>query len=365
MSNVGFSADQLSHYASMVLDYHIRGPQFEIGIQEKPLLSCYESNAKPFTGGKEAITVPLRFDRGAGGVDDGVTGFSSDDPVGFFTPTGGVRASYIWREHHIGYTLTETELKQQGILIGDEFGSAGKPKARALEVLSPILESANVAFTERYAETMNSIMWDDGTSDTSALHGHRAFIRDIPTIGSVGGLSAVTHTKWRNRARTAAFFGDASFDADWGGTKITSAVANGGALLQVMQKEFRLLRKYGGKPNKFYAGSDFIDAMETEIRANGSYSDIGFTAKQDGAVGEMMFKGVPVVFDPTLDDLGRAKFAYVWDSSKLWLSPLEGDWKRVRNPARPYNKFVVHKSLVCTGQIVCKQRDCSGVYEIN
>jgi phosphoglycolate phosphatase-like HAD superfamily hydrolase len=40
-------------------------------------------------------------------------------------------------------------------------------------------------------------------------------------------------------------------------------------------------------------------------------------------MGDMYFKGVPIYYDPTLDDLGRSKFAYIWDSSDIYLYALE------------------------------------------
>lgn len=365
MSQEGFSAAQIAHYSNITLDYFIRSELWEQGIQQKPLLAKMEATKKPFAAAKEKISYPMRFDRGAGGTDDGVTGYSHDDTVDFYNPGNALRAEYIWREHHLGITMTETELKQQGILVDESFANVKRNSGdRGLVVLTDLLDAANVDVAEQYAETMNALMWDDGTTDTSALAGMRSMILDIPTLGTVGGLSAVTYDRWRNRARTAAFAGDGSFDAAHGGGAVTSAPTNGGVLLQVLQQEFRQLRRYGGKPDCFFAGSDFIDAMETEIRANGNYSDIGFTKNQDGAVGEMMFKGVKVVYDPTLDDLSRSKYAYIWDSNHIHLRNLQGDWKRVRQRNQPYNQFVLHRSLVCTGQMCCKQRDSSLVIEI-
>ncbi|MDG3089230.1 phage major capsid protein [Vibrio hannami] len=186
----------------------------------------------------------------------------------------------------------------------------------------------------------------------------------MPTLGTCGGVSNVTYPRWRNYAFTAAFNGAASFDANFGGNRITASATNGGALLTQLQTLWRQLRRFGGRPDCFMAGSDFIEAMEMEIRANGNYSDTGFTKAQDGSMGEMYFKKVPVVYDPTLDDLGRSKYAYIWDSSDIMLKPLEGDWKRRRTPQRPYNQFVFHQSLLCTGQMVARRRNSSAVLEI-
>lgn len=366
MSMEGFSAQQITHALATGLDHYVRGPLFNSGIQEKPTLAKFENSAKTFSGGNENISIGVKFDTGADGVNDGVTGFSHTDTVNFYNPGKGLRANYVWREHHIGMTLSETELKRQGILVGDEFAPLKRGRGdRGLEILANVADEAIADFSEQYAKTMNTLIWGDGTADTSALHGLRSFILDIPTIGTAGGLANASYPKWRNRAYTAAFAAHASYDATYGGNKITSAATNGGVLLQTLQAEWRQLRRYGGKPDTFVAGSDFIEAMELEMRANGNYSDTGFNRKQDGSMGEMYFKGVKVEYDPTLDDLSRAKFAYIWDSSDIYLYALEGDWRRQRTPARPYNEFTFHQSLLCTGQMVARRRNSALVVEIN
>lgn len=365
MSMEGFSAGQIAHYQAIGLDHYVRGKLFQQSIQEKPLLAKMESGVKTFPGGNENISIGVKMTNGAGGTNDGVTGFSHTDTVNFYNPTNGLRAEYVWREHHIGMTLSETEMKRHGIIVDDAFANKVRRKGdRGLHILSNLMDEALADFSEQYSDTMNTLMWGDGTADASALHGLRAFILDIPTLGTVGGLSNVTYGPWRNRARTAAFAGDGSFDAAYGGNRVTSAATNGGVLCQALQYEYRQLRRYGGRPDCFFAGSDFIDALETEMRANGYYSDSGFTGGGDLSVGEMKFKGMNVVYDPTLDDLSRSKYAYIWDSKDIYLQALEGDWKRQRTPARPYNSFVFYQSLLCTGQMVAKRRNSALVIEI-
>ena len=365
MSMEGFSAAQISHAQATGLDHYIRGPLFNSGIQEKPLVAKFESKAKTFPGGNENISIGVKFKTGNNGVNDKLSGFSHTDQVGFYNPANGLRANYVWREHHIGMTMSETELKRHGILVTDSPRKIPKSGSdRGMHILANVLDEANADYAEQYADTLNDLLWGDGSADPSALHGIRSFIHDIPTIGTVGGLSAITYPKWRNYAFTAAFNGDASFDADYGGNAITASAANGGALLTQLQKLWRMLRRYGAKPDSIHAGSEFIDAMEMEIRANGNYSDTGFTQKQDGSMGEMFFKRVPVIYDPTLDDLGRSKFAYIWDSADIRLYTLEGDWKRRRTPERPYDQFVFHQSILCTGQMVSHRRNGSAVVSI-
>ena len=60
------------------------------------------------------------------------------------------------------------------------------------------------------------------------------------------------------------------------------------------------------------AGSDFIDEVTKERRANGFYSMTGFSGTQDMSVGDMTLPrgGAKLQYDPTLDDLGFSKRLY-------------------------------------------------------
>jgi hypothetical protein len=145
---------------------------------------------------------------------------------------------------------------------------------------------------------------------------------------------------------------------------VTSSPANGGALIQTLQIEKRQLVRFGGNPTKFLAGSDFIGAMEIEMRANGYYSQNGFRGKQDGAMGNLSFDGVDIEYDPTLDDLGLQKRAYWYDPKHIYLMKMSNEWRRQHSPARPPNQFVLYRSLTCTGQVVAQQCNSALVIDI-
>jgi hypothetical protein len=65
----------------------------------------------------------------------------------------------------------------------------------------------------------------------------------------------------------------------------------------------------------------------------------------DGAMGDPEWRQ-PIVYDPTLDDLGLSKRAYVIDMSKTGLRLLYMDGQRMKkhNPARPYDRYVMYKA---------------------
>jgi len=361
---MAFQAAELTSIANAALDYYFdRGKLYLQDIQAKPLLDCIWGKKKTFPGGKGNISVGIKGDHGTdasgGGGSDTVTGYTHDDTVTFYTPANIKRANYPWREHHLGLQITHTELKIDGISVVDTNGAKTATHSRAEETrLASLLEDKLEDLTVQWQRGMNNLLWDDGTTDAAALAGIQALVTDNPTAGVVGGIDRATAVFWRNRAATAAH------GVAGGQGVITSAAANGGALLTFLQNEWRQLRRYGGKIDKILAGSDFIQAMETEIRANGNYSLTGFTGKQDGAMGEMEFKGVKVMYDPSLDDLSLSKRAYFIDSRRIFLDMIEGETMHHHTPSRPAEKFVLYRSITNTGQLVMTQANCHGVYDI-
>jgi len=369
-----FTAAELSNVANAALDYYFNRPNvYAQTIQDKPLLAMMESSAKSFPGGKGDISIAVQGVYGDGSGNDVIAGYTHDDTVEFYTEANIARAAYPWREHHLGLELTHTELKIDGISVVDTTTNSGTSnhseaeKTRLVALMSNKMES----FSELHSRQMNALLWGDGTADAKALAGLQSILTPNPGVGVVGGIDrgAASNANgwWRNRARTAAMATAISSDstlAAWGGGAVTAAAANGGALLAALEAEYRHLTKYGGRPTAFLCGSDFIDAYQLEIRANGSYSQNGFTGTQDGSFGAARFKGMTMKYDPTMDDLGLAKRAYLFDPKDIFLMKMQGEWKRQHTPARPANQFVMQKSMTSTGQIIAKRCNSALVIDI-
>lgn len=360
----------LDNIANGALDYYLnKGDAFQQAIQQRPLVAAMDKSAKQFPGGKGDISLAVQGAYGAGGTNDSLVGFTGDDTVNFFNPTNLARLAYTWREHHIGISVTYTELKHDGISVTNEQGATSEHSGRDVTVLVNMWENKLFDFGERTAQSLNGLYWGDGTADAKAMHGLRHFLVPNPSTGTVGGKNRATaaNAYIRNRARTAAFgtaVGATPALAAHGGGAVTSSPTNGGALWQMLQVEKRQLTRYGGNPTKFLAGSDFIGALEVEMRANGYYRQNGFKGGQDGAMGPVLFDGVTVEYDPTLDDLGLAKRGYWFDPRHIYLMKMTGEWKKVHNPARPENKFALYRSVTYTGQMVGQQLNSGLVIDI-
>lgn len=351
-----FTVAELDNIANSALDYFLnRGEYWNQAIQKKPFVAAMERGSKTFPGGKGNISVAVKGAYGAAGVNDQLQGYTHDDTVTFYNPANMKRASYPWREMHLGIAVTHTELKIDGLSVTDTTTGSGVSShtGREMTALVNLWQTKLEDLAEQYAVSLNRLLWGDGTSDPKALAGIRALVTTTPTTGTVGGIDRATATWWRNRAAV-------------GGSAITSNPANGGALLQFLQAEYRQLTRYGGSPNIAFAGSDFIGALETETRANGLYSMSGFGGTQNVAAmgGFVLPGGAKVQYDPTLDDNGTPKRMYWLDTDSIFLEKMEDEWKRTHMPARPENKFVLYRSITCTGQLVARQLNSSGIYDI-
>jgi len=367
---MAFSTAELDNIANAALDFYLnKGDVFQQSLQSRPLVALMEGSAKTFPGGKGKISLAIQSAFGNSGTNDSLKGYTHDDQVEFYNPANIKRAEYTWREMHIGIEVTHTELKEDGISVSED-GNTSNHSGREQTALVNLWENKLFDFGERYARSLNTLLWGDGSSDAKAIAGLRALIVPNPATGTVGAIdrSVAANAYWRNRARTAAYAaavtGDPTVDGH-GGDKVTASATNGGALWTVLQSEQRQLRKFGGMPNKFLAGSDFIGALEMEMRANGYYSQNGFKGSRDGAMGPVLFDGTVIEYDPTLDDLSLAKRGYWFDTRHVYLMKMQNEWRKQHSPARPVDQFILNRSITSTGQVVGQQFNSALVIDIN
>lgn len=350
-----FTAAEIANITNSALDHYLdRGTVHKQNIQNKPMLKAFDEAAGTFPGGKEFVSLAVKA--GQGGLS--LAGYTHDDVLTYGNPATTKRINFPWREHFIGMGLTHTELKHDGITVTESGANqrTSEKDGREEQALANILEEKLNEMSEDYSVSLDSLIHGDGSADAKALAGIQSFILADPDVGSTGGLSRVTNTWWQNRQRTAA-----------GSTVITSSAANGGALLQVLQAEQRQLDRYASnRKSRKFAGSDFIGALELELRANGNYTLSGWRggAVADGAMPTVSFAGITIEYDPTLDNLGFAKRMYDIDMNSIKLLYMSGEKMKKANPARPHDRFVMFQGMSTTAVMVAKRLNSSGVYDI-
>lgn len=359
-----FTAQELSNIANSALDVFAgKGEVYAQAIQNKPLIAAMDRYSKTFSGGKGQVSLAVKS--GQGGL--ALQGYTHDDVVSYGNIAATKRVYFTWKEMHIGLGLTHTELKHDGITVVEDGAdqSVRRKDGREQHALANLLDEKLETLNEDYAVSWNGLLWGDGTSDAKAIAGIQSFILADPSLATTGGLSRSSNVWWRNRAATAA-----ANAAGSGANAITSSAANGGALLQFLQGEERQINRYSkGRKSMKFAGSDFIGALETELRANGQYAQFGFkgagqNGTVDGAMPQVVWNGITVQYDPTLDDLGLAKRMYDIDMARIKLMYMAGEKMKKANPARPYDRYVMYRGMTTTGVMCAQQLNTSGVYDI-
>lgn len=360
---MAFSAAELQDINNMSLETYLnKGKVFKQDIQNKPMLAAFQAKAGSFPGGKENVSFLVGSGYGGGGLQ----GYTGDDQLNHYNPTGSVRFRMPWKEHYIGMVVTMTELKNDGVDVVEN-GSDQRTRemsGREAQALANIFDEKNEKLGADYNFSLDRLIHSDGSSDVKALAGIKAFILANPTVGMTGNISRVAHPWWRNDAATAAFA------AAGGQGAITSNIANGGALIEFMDKAARKRSKFanGQTSVRYFCGSDFIDAYKKELRANGTYTMTGWSGagRPDGSMQDPQHAGLPLEWDPTMDDLGESKRCYAIDMGQrgLRLMYMDGNKYKKHNPARPYDRMVMYNGISMTGVLVARQLNTSGVYDI-
>lgn len=360
---MAFTVDEIANINNSTLETYIdKGKVWKQDVANKPMLEAFNSAAGKFVGGKENVSFAVGSAYEAGW---GLIGYTGDDQLSHLNPTGTKRARFPWKEHYMGMVVTMTELKTDGIDVVENGTdqSTREMSGREAQALANLLDEKNDKMGENYTFSLDLLVHGDGSGDARAISGIQSLILANPFAGSTGGISRVANTWWRNDAMTAAAAGAGGLNA------VTVSATAGGALITAMDKAQRRRSKYknGSTKVRYFAGSDFIDGYKLELRSNGYYSQSGWTgSKPDGSMEDPKHGGLPLEWDPTLDDLGLSKRCYAVDMGRTGLKLLYMDGQRMKkhNPARPYDRMVMYNGISMTGVMVAKQLNTSGVYDI-
>lgn len=342
-----FTAQQLENAFNSALSYFMdKGNVLDQSIQDKPLMRWLEGMSKSFPGGNRTIERRI-----VGDYTTTLMGYVNDDTVSYGNPTNVKVISFPWKELHVGMKVPFTELKVDGISVTDSATGKNTSDHSGADVqrLAGIFENKLADMAEGYARDFNLMLWKDGTQDSKQIPGILSFILDDPTSATiVAGIDQASNTWWRNYRSLG----------------IVTTTPSDMNISNALQVGLRQMRRYGGKPRRGFAGSDFLTAFEKEFRSKGTITLDGWTGTQDSSVGDISFKKIPIDYDPTLDDLGRSKYLYLFDPSTINLMPMQGEDRKVHNPARPEDKYVLYRAMTYTGGLCCWKRNANGVFSI-
>lgn len=283
--------------------------------------------------------------------------YSGDDQVTYKRKDTVRKAPFQHYEQHDGFTLNETELANNGIVMTDD--DEAVPTEIEKGQLVSLIKEGWATTKEGMQENLALDCLQDGSQSSKALPGLDLICSTTPAVGVIGGLDAANYAFWRNNASLA----------------ISTATA--GTLVDELEKMHRACTRYGGlQPNFIPCGSSFYDALRKDAR---TVQEINVNAPTSGGVTldpstkELRFKGVTVVWDPDFDRLDDVlgaitypwkKRCYLLNSKAVVLRPFKGRWMINRKPERVYDRYTHFFGLTNDCAMTTKKRNALAVLSI-
>lgn len=345
---MAISYNALAERVNTALDFYTRTQPVGQNIAEKPLLDMLDAGKKEFPGGLGYISGPIQ---GQWASDNAgfFQWYSDTDQVGFVHPDDIQQAKFIWREWHCGISLSYSDLARNGVLV-DTSGKPVNTPASEIQIVNDWLEAkVTDDFGESMSRSLNTAFYGDGTSSPKAVVGLFGVLDDVAVSGTVGNIDRAAFPFWQHRLNLAAPYNPAN-----------------SSLLGFLDAEYIQLCKFGGRPNQAKCGSDFLNALRTEIRKSGYVQNPNWAAKASTQIqmGDVMYGNTLFQYDAELDKQGKSKRVYWMDDRHVKLMPMKGSWAQVHNATRPYDQFVMFKSVTGKCGINWDQLNCHGVYGV-
>lgn len=347
-----FNAEQISYAGKAAMDYIIKQSPADLYNIDRPLLKALKARQKSFPGAKQYIQEKLRTTN-----DSNFQWFGPDSEVSYNRKRTLSEANFAWGSAHDGFSLTEEELLQNFISITDNKNATATTSERHqfVNLITENTETLKLGFAEKFDYDLHL----DGTQNTEAIPGLDLLVSTTPTTGTVGGINRATTASWRNYAETGI-------------------AAGAGVLNTAMEKMWRSTTRVGGNSiNLILAGSKFIDAYRAEQAATQQRHIVmnqngGGVNTVDGSINDLTFKGVPLIWDPVMDDLQAAlnptvnwdKRAYFLNTRFLHLRPAEGQDMVTRNPPRVYNRYTHYWGLTWRGAMTISRPSAMAVLSV-
>lgn len=344
---MAFTSEQISYAGKAAIDYMVRKSPEDLYNTDRPLLKKLQATKKSFPGAKQYIVEKLRTTN-----DSNFQWFGPDEQVDYNRKRTLDEANFEWGSAHDGFALTEEELLQNYITVTDNRDAAPttSEKHQFINLIKENTETLMLGFKEKFDYDLHL----DGTQDADAIPGLDALVAIDPTTGTVGGIdrSVAANAFWRNQV------------------KLDVAIAS---LVDEMEILWRKCTRVGGNsPNFILAGSVFIDAYraatDAAVARQIQVPSKGGTGL-DPSITDLYFKGIPIVWDPVMDDLEtNLSPAQEWDSRCYFLNtrylklrPAEGQDMVVRRPPRAYDRYTHYWGLTWRGGFTITRPSAMGV----
>ncbi|MGH8259251.1 MAG: phage major capsid protein, partial [Steroidobacteraceae bacterium] len=324
---MSFNSEQLAYAGVAAINYFLKNDPIDQVNVERPLIKRLTAEQQAYAGGLQYVVEQLRFSN-----DSNFQSYFGDQQVTYNRKRTLMQAKYTWGAFHDGFGLNEDELTQNGIQMTDD-KDAVPTDAERVQITNLFKENMDT-LKLGFQENFDYMLHRDGTQSATNIPG-LDFLVSTAGTGVVGGIDSTANTWWQNST--------------------TTGVAAGATLVTAMEQAWRQCIRVGGSPPNFIpAGSAFIDAYRTSADTTinrqiiiGSKDGNKNPTTMDASIGAgietgLFFKGVPVEWDPVMDELetmdapaiSLAKRCYFLNTRFIKLRPIKGHWMVARKPPR-------------------------------
>ena len=344
-----FTTEEISIAGKTSLDYYLKNKPVDQIVQDRPWLSKLMSSKQTMPGAKENAVVQLRYR-----YQNNFSFFNGRKVVTYNNRSTIEQATFPWRSAHDGFALDEDRLIQNGISVTDN-KKAVHADAEVIQLTNLLNEQTSV-LDEGFDEQFDQYLLKDGSGSTDDIQGLDYLVAIDPTTGTVGGIdrSVAANSWWRN-------------NVNLGLTTTTTT----GTIIDKMETTWRACTRNGGRPNYIMCGSDFLDGYRNFLlKTYGTiYIDNGSQFTPEGGSTGMKFKGVPMIWNPTFDDLSSysatfPKRCYFLNMKYIQLKEIEGQGKISRRPPRPYDRYEHYWGLTWRGAMCMTRANAHAVLTI-
>lgn len=346
------TAAQLVRGANYTLMTNAANDPVDQVTKDKPLMEWLIRNKKEGAFGNGIFNEKVRFTH-----DSNYQNYSGDDQVNYNRRDTVRLAPFQHYEAFDGFSLNETELANNGIIITDDT-SAVLEEGEKLQIVNKLNEGW-ATLKEGFQENWDREMHLDGQQDAKACPGLDLLVSTTPNVGVIGGIDAANALYWRNNANLAI------------------STASAGNLTEEMEQTWRACRTFGkSSPDFMPCGSAFYDAYRKDAKDTINRQVISKSMGGDDldtAVENLYFHGKLLVWDPSFDELDTllgvitypwAKRCYFLNSKHIKLRPFKGRWMVKHTPARVYDRFTHYFGLSADYGLTTNRRNANAVLSI-
>lgn len=351
-----FNSEQLAYAGRAAIDFYLKNDPVDQINTARPWIKKLMEGKSEYAGGLQYVVEQLRYAN-----DSNFQAYFGDSQVSFNRKRTLQQAKYTYGGFHDGFGLNEDELTANGIILTDERSST--PTDAEKVQLTNLLKENQESLKTGFQEGMDKMLHRDGTQNVLEIPGLDALVSTTPTVGTVGTLSAVDNTWWRNHANLA----------------VDAAVAAGLEDLEVAWRE--CIRRGGFAPDYILAGGTFINwyrgagttVVSRQVNVGGAEGNKKGT-QLDASVGNgistgLYFKGVEILWDPVFDVLDTedsptqtwADRCYFLNTRFIKLRPIKGHWMVSRRPPRVYDRYVHYFALTAKCALTTGKRNAHAV----